>query len=134
MEANNQQKESQDNISPLVAESEVTAYNEKSSLKLELSSTQVENVYGPNDEISLDKEKNIIAISTPETRDGCVITPCENSDSGSMISISSSINDISSLKGSKTEDGDNSSVKSKKRRSFFNFRRSKKDQKKEVIL
>ena len=134
MESNNQQKESHDNLSPLVAESEVTTYNERSSLKLELSSTQLENVIGPNDDVSLEKEKNTIAINTPETQEGCVITPCENSDSGSMISISSSINDISSLKGSKTEDGDNSSVKSKKRRSFFNFRRSKKDQKKEVIL
>ena len=70
----------------------------------------------------------------PLTREeGAIAGSRDNSDSGSIISLSSSFNDVSSVKNAKTEN-DNESVKSKKRRSFFNFRRSKKDHKKEVIL
>ena len=53
----------------------------------------------------------------------------ENSDSGSVISIAST---NTSVNISKSEDGDNASLRTKKRRSFFNFRRSKKD-KKEIL-
>ena len=70
----------------------------------------------------------------PLTREeGAIAGSRDNSDSGSIISLSSSFNDVSSVKNAQTEN-DNASVKSKKRRSFFNFRRSKKDHKKEVIL
>ena len=136
-DSNNQQKEKlASNIAPHESvQSNVTTSYEKSDLRLELSSVGGDDSYSLEaNENKLDKPQNVVTIYTPESVEGSAITPCENSDSGSIISMSSSFNDVSSIKGSKADDGDNSSVKSKKRRSFFNFRRSKKDTKKEVIL
>ena len=136
-DSNNQPKEKlASNIAPHEGiQSNVTTSYEKSDLKLELSSIGGDESYSLEaNENKLDKPQNVVTIHTPESAEGSAITHCENSDSGSVISMSSSFNDVSSIKGSKADDGDNSSVKSKKRRSFFNFRRSKKDTKKEVIL
>ena len=135
-DSNNQQKEKlASNIaSHEVVQSNVTTSYEKSDLRLELSSVAGDESYSLEANENNDKPQNVVTIHTPGSVEGSTITPCENSDSGSIISMSSSFNDISSIKGSKADDGDNSSVKSKKRRSFFNFRRSKKDTKKEVIL
>lgn len=139
MESNNHQKDILERSElPIVsAESEATTTYDKNALTLELTSTTVEDTnISKTQEMRLEKEhkSNMVTINTPLESECGVVTPCENSDSGSIISMSSSYTDISSIKGAKAEDGDNSSVKSKKRRSFFNFRRSKKDQKKEVIL
>merc|ERR1719266_1020586 len=87
------------------AESEATATYEKTALTLELTSTTSDETnISKTQEIRLDKEQNsnIVTIHTPLESGGCGVgTPCENSDSGSIISMSSSYNDISSIKGSK---------------------------------
>ena len=101
------------------------------SLHLELDSD------GQNGNVSDEKQENVSigTVQTPHLGDDvAIVAALDNSDSGSIISLASSFNDVSSTTNSKTEDGDSSSVKSKKRRSFFNFRRSKKEHKKEVIL
>ena len=95
--------------------------NRDDNLKESTSDQKPSNLGSDNTHPPLTREEGAIAVSR------------DNSDSGSIISLSSSFNDVSSVKNAKTEN-DNESVKSKKRRSFFNFRRSKKDHKKEVIL
>ena len=126
-------------ISNLTADKSAKEDVTKISLLLQCDSTQLES----NSEIGLESncdEKqeiaSLVTIQTPQsTEKGIIGSPQDNSDSGSIISLTSSCNDISSsANNSKTTDGDSTSVKSKKRRSFFNFRRSKKDHKKEVIL
>ena len=89
-----------------------------------------------NEKDKKQKENQNVTILAPRSTDeeNVVRSIHDNSDSGSIISLASSSTDISSINNARTEDGDGSSVKSKKRRSFFNFRRSKKDHKKEVIL
>jgi hypothetical protein len=109
------------------------------SLRLECDSTPLESNSDKNFETNCDERQeisNIVTIQTPQSSvEGVIGSPQDNSDSGSIISLTSSFNDVSSsANNSKTTDGDGASVKSKKRRSFFNFRRSKKDHKKEVIL
>ena len=109
------------------------------SLRLECDSTPLESNSDKNFETNCDERQkisNIVTIQTPQSSvEGVIGSPQDNSDSGSIISLTSSFNDVSSsANNSKTTDGDGTSVKSKKRRSFFNFRRSKKDHKKEVIL
>ena len=77
-------------------------------------------------------EKNVsVNILTAGAADETAIAGStqENSDSGSVISIAST---NTSVNMAKSEDGDNTSLRTKKRRSFFNFRRSKKD-KKEIL-
>ena len=111
----------------------------KISLRLECDSPQLESHSDKTLETNCDEKQeisNIVTIQTPQSsEEGIIGSPQDNSDSGSIISLTSSFNDVSSsANNSKTTDGDSSSVKSKKRRSCFNFRRSKKDHKKEVIL
>ena len=125
-------------LSDLSADKSVKDEN-KVPLRLGCDSSQLESNSDKTLETNCDEKQdisNIVTIQTPQSSEERIIgSPQDNSDSGSIISLSSSFNDVSSsANNSKTTDGDSTSVKSKKRRSFFNFRRSKKDHKKEVIL